>query len=1262
MKTKKILSVFLAAALVTASAFGNMSLVFAGGDTLAPRPGEQGYLGENQPVYHGHRAMDILNWSPETDEYSDFMRAEVPLQQRNEAFAATQANPQLSQEVASLSLTEDYGNEFFNPYNYNDDFAQYVFNFWQYLDYRASWHGVVTNPTPDSLFDPEAGWWERAYEFGILNIPNPAYTNAAHKNGVQSLGCIFFPRQEHTNDLIFRDETGRFPAADKLVEIAKWYGFDGYFINAEERLPADFMPVYEEFCRQMTEQGIYIQVYASNLYGQNNQSSWGSINYYNKDATQFSNWIKGTDDETIAANSLYMNPDPSKSMVDGSVSIMESLGLDARKTVFNTLEAGQTGFSGARGSLYNLLDENLVPRTGIANLGAGTVWAHLDEQVFGHTGNNSYNENRRADPEYQKYVFARERSWWSGAANQPYYTNSSDYVREGVTFLNKDTTKYTEEERQQLLQAILDADANPYVTANDPDRAKPNEGTDLEGKEYQSWPGMAAFISERSVIKGSNFVTNFNTGHGMQYFKNGEVSNDHEWSNINDQDILPTWQWWYETSDGSEATLNFDFDYGTKYNPAFELNQIGGYDGSSSLVAKGPMSAEHFLRLYKTKMDINENSKLDITFFKTTADDASQMKVGLIFEDAPETVEYITVNNSGKQSTEWMTETLDLSAYAGRTLAAFGLAFDPNGEELADYQMNIGEIAITDNDNAPAAPTGLTIDRAFNTDETYLSWDLADYDEVQKYNVYAVFEDGTEMYMGGIYDDNYYVKSLYDNKGVVSFKVTAEGDNGVESEAAVVVRDYNKSASNLTVEEGSGVLNVSWTNPDMDYASIRADVTLPYNYAGNTETYTAEFAKDAVSGTVEVPVTDGSNYYLRLSYLDAEGNVISSTDISGTLVDDHCDAYEGTVSKSIPKGSWKIQNPLVYDWWHLTAWDSNGNVLKNNVTRGVDDLTGLNLTTNEDGYGYIEIQLEDFNGNVSEKTRVYYGEPPKTNKTLLEKTYEYALNQSTEGVVDSAVKNFEEAKAAAKAVLDNAYASQDEINTAWSNLVDAIHGLGLLQGDKTNLKMLIDMAEAMDESKYVDTNWKQLVDALEAAKNVYNDGDAMEEDVQPAADALLDAILAQRFKADKSILEDLINKANDIDLTNYTEESVAVFQAAFKAANAVLADESLSEDEQDVVDNAVSELEAAIENLSAKDDTSNPDDDKDDNNSNPDDGKNDNNKPDDGKGDPNADKDDSAAESPATGDNGSLMIWIVAFISLAGFTVLFFQKKKAQQK
>ena len=131
---RKSVSALLALSMMAATVAGTMSTVYAGGDTLPPREGEQGYKGENQPVYHGHRATDILHWTPETDEFSDFMRAQVPLQERNEAFAATQANPQLDQEVASLALSEDYGNEFFNPDPYNDLFSQNVFNFWQYLD------------------------------------------------------------------------------------------------------------------------------------------------------------------------------------------------------------------------------------------------------------------------------------------------------------------------------------------------------------------------------------------------------------------------------------------------------------------------------------------------------------------------------------------------------------------------------------------------------------------------------------------------------------------------------------------------------------------------------------------------------------------------------------------------------------------------------------------------------------------------------------------------------------------------------------------------------------------------------------------------------------------------------------------------------------------------------------------------------------------------------------------------------------------------
>ena len=184
---KKSVSALLALSMMAATVAGTMSTVYAGGDTLPARPGEAGYKGENQPSMHGHRAQDLLDWSPETDQYAEFMRAQVPQQDRIAPFAQTQANPLLVEDVKSLQLTSDYGNGFFNAYQYNDQFSDYCFNFWQYVDYTASWHGMVTESAPDSLFDPEAEWWERHYEFGTLNMPNPAYTNPAHKNGSQSL-------------------------------------------------------------------------------------------------------------------------------------------------------------------------------------------------------------------------------------------------------------------------------------------------------------------------------------------------------------------------------------------------------------------------------------------------------------------------------------------------------------------------------------------------------------------------------------------------------------------------------------------------------------------------------------------------------------------------------------------------------------------------------------------------------------------------------------------------------------------------------------------------------------------------------------------------------------------------------------------------------------------------------------------------------------------------------------------------------------------
>ena len=143
--------------------------------------------------------------------------------------------------------------------------------------------------------------------------------------------------------------------------------------------------------------------------------------------------------------------------------------------------------------------------------------------------------------------------------------------------------------------------------------------------------------------------------------------------------------------------------------------------------------------------------------------------------------------------------------------------------------------------------------------------------------------------------------------------------------------------------------------------------------------------------------------------------------------------------------------------------------------------------------------------------------------------------------------------------------------------------LSFTRGDKAMLELLITRAEGMVEhvDKYMADNWQQLVDALAEAKDVFADENAMDGDIQPVEEELLNAILAQRYKADKSILEDLISKAEGINLEGYTAESVATFRTALQNAQAVMADESLSEDDQAVVNEAVAALSDAMNGLTA---------------------------------------------------------------------------------
>ena len=233
----------------------------------------------------------------------------------------------------------------------------------------------------------------------------------------------------------------------------------------------------------------------------------------------------------------------------------------------------------------------------------------------------------------------------------------------------------------------------------------------------------------------------------------------------------------------------------------------------------------------------------------------------------------------------------------------------------------------------------------------------------------------------------------------------------------------------------------------------------------------------------------------------------------------------------------------------------------------------------------------------------------------------------------------------AEAVSADPDALQYEVDAAYAALLEAIEAQQL-RCDKSMLELLIDRANGMVENadKYVETNWQQLLDALEKAQAVYDDPNATQSEVEAACDELLNAIMAQRFKADKSILEDLINQAESLDLSGYPAEAAATFRTALANAQVVMADNSLSVDDQKTVDNAVAALTAAMDGLTAGGAPETTD------------------KPEASQKPENTDKPQATEKPekvPQTGDNSGLMLWsLVCLASLAGAGCVVSTKKK----
>ena len=206
------------------------------------------------------------------------------------------------------------------------------------------------------------------------------------------------------------------------------------------------------------------------------------------------------------------------------------------------------------------------------------------------------------------------------------------------------------------------------------------------------------------------------------------------------------------------------------------------------------------------------------------------------------------------------------------------------------------------------------------------------------------------------------------------------------------------------------------------------------------------------------------------------------------------------------------------------------------------------------------------------------------DKGILASVIAYAESDAVQaelaGAIESVQTSFTASLASAKEVYSNAGASQSEVDSAWISLMSEIHKLGFQAGDKTSLNALIGYADSLQMDLYVDGSAKDAFGAaLAAAKETAADGDALAGDIEQAQQDLIDALLALRYKADKSVLEQVLDQANAIDTSAYTAASVESFNRAKAAAEELFNNPALSQDDQADVDRAADNLRTAILSL-----------------------------------------------------------------------------------
>ena len=625
---------------------------------------------------------DLLKWEPGAREDDAINRGSVALASRRTGHLV---NEKASKEAKVQALSNTNSKAKDHASVGGEEFKAYAFDYWQYLDSMVFWEGLV--PTPDII-------------------------DAGHRNGVPVYGTLFFnwsnsiADQERFAEALKQDPDGSFPIARKLVDMAKYYGYDGYFINQETT-----GNLVEPLGEKMRQFMLYTKEYAAKVNHPIKYSWYDAMTYnygrYHQDGLgEYNYQFMQPEGDKVPADNFFANFNWDKAKNDYTITTANWIGRNPYD-VFAGLELQQGGSYKTKVKWNDILDEN-----GKLRLSLG--------------------------------LFAPDTITSLGKTGEDYHKN------EDIFF-----TGYQ----------------------GDPTGQKPGD---------KDWYGIANLVADRTPAVGNTFTTSFNTGHGRKWFVDGKVSKDSEWNYRSVSGVLPTWRWW-QKSTGDKLKASYDFE--------------DAYNGGTSLKFAGDLSGatKQDVNLYSTRLKVTDTTKLHVAH--------KGGKGTKVYVEFATKKDYTYGDEAARKeltvSDNWTTDDFDLSALAGKTIYGIKLYFE-NDKDLKGYQFNLGQLTISNHQDAPQAPTTVAVAKQVlkNAQEAEAVVQFKGNKDADFYEVYEKDGDSWKLLTGSSSTTIYLPKvsrSASAQGTTQELKVVAVGKNGVRSEGATTTFDWGMTVKDTSL-------------------------------------------------------------------------------------------------------------------------------------------------------------------------------------------------------------------------------------------------------------------------------------------------------------------------------------------------------------------------------------------------------------------------------------------------------------------------------